>query len=162
MSFDIYIGNAEVELIEGDDYDAPWLRMTVPHVKRDDAPVFENDEMTGTGNSRHPGYSQWGNFTRHVGLFDYFFNKETGLMREHPGCFPLRECDLQAFRDARKEHERKHPNATPGFDRFVQMIDPLLRSTHAEADGEIARLIWLCYWTEWALKNCERPAICNR
>ena len=30
------------------------------------------------------------------------------------------------------------------------------------ANYHMARLIWLDWWVQWALKNCERPAIYNR
>jgi hypothetical protein len=145
MSYDIYIGNAEVEELEEDDvsYQIRVNRITLP-----DAPTFPGDEMTGNGNSRHPGYSQWSEFCRKSGLYNLFFDKEDGLMQSHPGNTALNESHSKVIEQALADWKEDHPNATPGFDNDLH--DPIL-----------ARLIWLDFWVKWALKNCEHPAIWN-
>lgn len=168
MGYSIYIGNIEMELIDGDD---EWTtehsriingvtRYYYPRVNeihQDDAPVFPNDEMTNNGNDRHPSYSGWGDFCRDSGLYTLFFNDTYGLMREHPGCFPLKKWHLGEIELALKAWRESHPDAIAGFEKWswneeVEEVgyDPIL-----------ARLIWLEYWVKWALTFCENPGIYN-
>lgn len=152
MAYDIYIGNAVPTTIEEDDgsYYSVWGGVTVNRVELEDAPSFPNDHMTGKGNSRHPGYGQWADFCSAVGLTDLFFNKAHGLMRVHPGTFKLEFEHLVTVRDALYEYREAHPDAVPGW-HDVDRVE----------NGNLARLLWLEFWIDWALKNCERPAIHN-
>lgn len=150
MSYDIYIGKAEQGVVK---------REELPM-----APKFPNDEMTGQGNSRHPSYTGWGEFCREAGLYDLFFNKETGLMREHPGTVPLKECHLHVISEAtanwmqrQKERGQVLP---PGFEAW----DPFDENegTEQHYDYILARLLWLRFWVYYALgKYKEQAAIHN-
>lgn len=189
MSYDIYIGEAVMNLPNPEEHNG--LAVEVRGHREPDAPTFPNDDMTGNGNSRHPGYSQWGNFTRTAGIHDLFFDKEEGLMRKHPGCFLLRQRDLDRVRFALDQWRIKHRETVPGFgdrEHFEQEIarikswlgsaEPdracvaarLVAEHHRNLaalpptgtfDPILARLIWLEWWMAWALKNCTTPAIHN-
>lgn len=51
MSYDIYIGNADIRSEWSDEnIRAEW---TVEEIRSPDAPIFPNDELTGNSNSRH-------------------------------------------------------------------------------------------------------------
>jgi hypothetical protein len=143
MGYDIYIGNAVCESER--DGDELWSRWTVQGTTSDKAPVFEYDAMTGNGNSRHPSYSGWADFAEETGLTDFFFDKQEGMLREHPGCFIITEDHYNTVKKALMLRRGKGGKA--GF-----------------GDGEdynLARLMWMEFWMRWALDNCENPAIAN-
>lgn len=165
MGYDIYIGNTIMEPVEQYDDEevivTPYARTTKgqicyykPVVRKTErspaAPIFPEDEMTGNGSSRHPGYTPWSNFCKMAGLTDLFFNDEYGLMREHPGHAELRLEHAQAIDSALKAYNAKYPGAIP---RFGDGATP--------ADAHLARLIWLDWWVKWALAHCEHPGIYN-
>lgn len=158
MSYDIYIGNAELDPVGEDENDITYWSIRVSSVKLPNAPTFPNDEMTGNGNSRHPGYSAWSEWCRETGLYSLFFADDSGLMCEHPGHRALKKEHAEQIEAALKRWQKNHPNAVPGFDEWninnpdtpTGLYDPML-----------ARLIWLDWWVKWALANCERPCIYN-
>lgn len=150
MSYDIYIGNAELRTYRDEHGEPEMYRIVVEHMTNPEAPVFPGDEMTGNGNSRHPGYTQWGEFLRMVGLSDLFNSREDGLMYEHPGNAALREAHAKEIEEALEDHRLIYPEAVP---RFGDEARP--------EDAALARLIWLDWWVKYALKNCERPCIYN-
>lgn len=149
MSYDIFIGNAVIDAGDSDN-DTPAVSATVHRIKLDAAPSFIGDEMTGNGNSRHPAYSAWSGFCESAGLLDLFFNEDTGLMREHPGCFKLQWRHLEIVRSALETFRSRNPDVKPLFAENGDERSPLL-----------ARLIWLEWWMTWALKNCPCPAVYN-
>lgn len=163
MSYDIYIGEASIESF-GDEYNE--LSVHVRGHSLLEAPTFRGDAMTGNGNSRHPSYSGWSEFLDKVGLHNLFFNKESGLMREHPGCFELKTKDLYVIHLALENYIKNNPTAKPGWclcDKCVE--EGTFRADglpHEELDGTLARLMWLDFWVTWAIKNCKTPAIANQ
>ena len=171
MGYDIYIGNTEMEPVEQYDDEeeivTPYSRVIdgktvyykprVNETEQPDAPIFPNDEMTGNGNARHPGYTTWYNFTKNAGLYDLFFDEKTGLMREHPGHQPLEAHHAVEIGHALTRWREKHPDTTPGFEKFsFDQNAPIVGY-----DYTLARLIWLDWWVKWALAHCEHPAIYN-
>ncbi len=157
MSYDIYIGNAELAVLEGLDDQPSSYYIRVNEMEHPDAPTFPNDDMTGNGNSRHPGYSQWTEFTRTAGLYDLFFNQDDGLMVAHPGNAALRPEHAKEIHKALERWQARHPDATPGFEAFA-WGDEVPKHGY---DPILARLIWLDWWVDYALKHCERPCIYN-
>ncbi len=169
MGYSIYIGQAEV--VFDADYPEEALYIRVNRIENDNAPRFENDDMTGRSNNRHPSYSGWADFVRRAGLSDLFSNKETGIMREHPGCFLLTENHYQQIKSALEAWNVKHHDTVAGFSSsglkpffvtpttsFVMMSDG---GEDEERDHTKARLMWLEWWVRWALDNCSIPAIYN-
>ncbi len=175
MSYDIYIGNAELLSEWPGEDDEPVAEWTVNSHAEDAAPSFPFDTMTANGNSRHPGYSQWGDFCREAGLYDLFFGveygdppgfgrerpREGGLMRHHPGIAPLTPAILATVTAARQRRQEQHPDAVPGWD-FSSWQKPELDDGVRGRDHILARLLWLEWWMDYALRTCERPAIYNR
>lgn len=131
-------------------------KMKVPSMERKDAPQLPNDGMTGKENHRHPGYSQWHNFTLEAGIEDMFYHPVDGLLRPHPGTRILTPSHRETIKTARKQWEEKHPNAIPGF-----WADYEPTEEEKDYDAILARLIWLDYWISWAVENCEFPCLQN-
>ena len=156
MSYDIYIGEGIID--ENDD--SGELRVRVKGLSLPEAPSFPNDQMTGKGNSRHPGYSQWSNFCREAGIYDLFFDEETGLMHRHPGTFILKQNHLDEIRAAKDRWVKNNPDKNPGFPAD-EWMKPEFQEKITNPDPILARLIWLEFWVDWALKNCKVPAIHN-
>ena len=132
MSYDITIGEGRPE--------------GVREIEREDAPNWADDCLTGKGNHRHPGYSQWSEFCGVVGLEDLFFNPRNGLMRKHPGKERLTAEHAAAVKTALVRWNARH--AVPAG--WGEGEDPMK-----------ARLIWLDYWTSWAVAHCAKPTIEN-
>ena len=165
MSYDIYIGEAVVDVPSADTLRDGYneLSVCVDEFKLDDAPHFPHDEMTSNGNSRHPGYSQWSNFARQAGLHAFFFDKENGLMREHPGAFMLTQDHSEVVSNALSKWRREHQAIEPGWCGCVQCCGRMgdKAAKHVDRDGVLARLIWLDFWIRWAIGSCKVPAIYN-
>ena len=148
MSYDIYIGEAAIDPPHLEDAADGYneIRTTVERLAQPNAPRFPGDVCTENENHRHPSYGGWSTFCEETGLVDLFFDKRTGLMREHPGTFRLLPSHLEtvwaAVKGWKKTHKRK-----PGFEEGEDFI--------------LARLIWLEWWMSWALENCRVPSIHN-
>ena len=65
-----------------------------------------------------------------------------------PDYVDLEPAHLEEMRDAVQRLRARYPKATPRFDG-------------GRADAHLARALWLEWWMNWALENCERPAIYN-
>lgn len=161
MSYSILIGNAELHSEWGAPDEEPIAKWTVASMVHPEAPF--TDDNTGHSNGRDPGYSQWASFLDATGLRSVFMNAGDGLMRAHPGCQKLNRSHLLAFKAADAAYRIRNPQAIAGACECTQcswhpnadaVHDPLL-------DFNLCRLTWLIWWTEYALTNCERPAIYN-
>lgn len=131
MGYSISIGHATVDEQPADEYDGELIaRYRVRGERHDCAP--HDGSPTDFTNGRWPSYSGWSDFAESTGLSALFFSKERDLMREHPGCFRLRQ-----------EH-----------------LDEILAVKNVPEEQR-GRYEWLCYWVKWALENCELPAIEN-
>ena len=102
------------------------------------APAY--GEPTDHTNSRWPSYSAWHNFARFVELEDFFYSKETGLLRNHPGCIPLSVKHKEIVDKAYKDFYEKY---------------------WPEENTWAVRLEWLKFWIDWALENCDKPVFYN-
>lgn len=171
MGYNIAIGEA---IFEGNKDDL-YLRVWAEPQAHDEAPAFENDPLTGNGNSRSPGYSVWTDLCRDTGLYGMFYgtngrrvpymegdpncHREMPILAEHPGYAVINEADVMAIKHALDQHVLKHGELTPGFRDWQE------RDEDAPANaGECAtraRLIWLHYWCDWAVRNCKWPVIAN-
>lgn len=159
MAYTIRIGECYIyESEEGD------LWVDVEEVKHSDAPTFPGDDMTGNSNDRGLSYLAWSQFCEKAGLNDLFFHKETGLMREHPGCFVLKQEHVDIVEKARTAWQKENPGTTPGW-CVCHECRPLENKekmvAHVETDFTLARLLWLEYWMKWAMKKCKKPGVYN-
>lgn len=172
MGYDIYIGQGVIDDPYGTDLTTkgytPNVRVVVKSLALESAPIFPGDAMTGNGNSRHPAYSGWARFAVSVGLHDLFFDKEHGLMAEHPGTVRLCHWHLAAMREGLQTWRATHPEAIPGWCEcptcapFRFQVSAVPAATHVDLDGDLARLIWLEWWVAYALSNCSVPCLHNR
>jgi len=170
VSYDIYIGNAELESDwPGEDYDGPHAEWVVNGMTHPDAPY--KPDMTERSNGCHPGYSQWADAMRTVGLYDLWFHEEEGLLRPHPGIKVLTPEMLARMESARDAFKAAHPRDYGGYcpcyecdamGRFRRGAAEQSAPHDPLANGNFLRLDWMCWWSRWALDNCERPAVYNR
>jgi hypothetical protein len=125
-----------------------------------DGITFPRDVLNGE-NRRMPGYSQWNDFCDETGLRSLFFDPNEGLMRSHPGAFPLKPSHLARVQEAVIARYHACPGRDPGWD-----YDPHWATKDDVDDGvrgrdpNLARLLWLEYWIDRALKG-EKPVIQN-
>ena len=162
MGYTLSIGNAKVE--SGNEYGELWARWTVDNATHPNAPTFPNDDMTGNGNHRSPGYSGWRDFARATGLEPFFYDEGEGLLARHPGCVPLTEAHHSEVLAALQRWQSKadKPPGFAGMDTFNKETQQWEPSADAgRYDHTLARLMWLEWWMRWALDNCETPAFEN-
>jgi hypothetical protein len=171
MAYNITIGEAQFEDMSYGD--SAGLRVEARRESHDNAPTFANDDMTGSGNCRSPSYSVWTNFCRDTGIYDLFYgndrsaryyesevpgmHREQPILADHPGFAAINEHDVAYVKRALDAYRLKHPNAQPGFDDWETREGEGVTMQ----DANMARLIWLHYWMDWAVKNCERPIVEN-
>jgi hypothetical protein len=166
VSYSIHIGQAELcgewPRAPNNLDDEPWASWEVRETEHRKAPL--KPDATQRTNGCHPGYSQWGDFLREVGLYEAFFDPKVGVMRQHPGIFPLLPMHLEWFEKARTAYQKAHPDQKAGFCR-CRVCDTFDYDPELVHDPTLnfnmLRLDWLCWWTKWALENCTRPAIAN-
>jgi len=164
MSYDIYIGEPEIKYYPEEEY----MKIGIKRETHPDAPDLGWGDISGKGNSRHPGYCQMADWCRTVGLYDLFFDEESGLLRSHPGCRPLLPKHLEEVRQALKLWEEKNPGCKekfPSEDKFPSNYKDLNYDEQTKIDEQFdwmyARLVWYEFWFDWALKNCKMPSIKN-
>ncbi len=161
MGYNIKIGNAKIDTSNDDGWlEARWY---VEYITHKGAPVFQNDTMTGNGNTRHPSYTTWSIFADEVGLKDLFYGPE-GLLYNHPGCIVLTK-EHHAQVASALEIWKKKSTKPPGFAGFSNFNSSTgewcAPPDEGRYDHQLARLIWLEWWMRWALENCEIPAFEN-
>ncbi len=171
MGYTLIIGEA---CFQGDKSEA-WLRVWAKPEAHDDAPTFEGDEMTGNGNSRSPSYTGWTEFCRQTGLYGMFYgldgrrdpymkedpdcHRETPLLADHPGFCALNEADALAVKHALDQHVLKYGELVPGFRSWDEKEEDA--PPNAMECATRARLLWLNYWVDWAVRSCEWPVLAN-
>jgi hypothetical protein len=171
MGYTIIIGEA---CFKGEK-DEAYLRVWAKPEAHKDAPVFPNDPMTRNGNTRSPSYTGWSNFCRETGLYGMFFgvdgrrdpymrgddncHREVPIMADHPGYAAINAADALAVKQALERHVLKHGELTPGFRNWMEKDEDA--PANANECATRARLIWLNYWTDWAVRTCTHPIVAN-
>jgi hypothetical protein len=152
MGYNFIVGNA-VPKHSKDDF--PELRASwqVEIVELPEAPSFPND-VANHSNYRSPTYSAWANFCRNTGLYEFFYDECGHLHARHPGCIGITKEDAD-FVTAALNRYRAKATLPPGFEKGWDHQGP------PNYDYDLARLIWLEWWMQWAVKYCETPAIEN-
>lgn len=153
MGYTFTVGNA-VPTSSKEDFPDLVASWEVDDVQLPGAPVFPGDDMTGNSNSRSPSYSVWPDFCRAVGLHEFFYDSMGHLRAGHPGCVGITQEDADLVSRALESY-RAASNLPPGFETDWDYDGP------PNYDYHLARLIWLEWWMQWAVKNCETPAIQN-
>lgn len=143
MGYSIRIGNRVDADADGKECGFEFM---IEDAESPDAPKFDGDETTGQTNRRLPTYGAWTEFAADVGLTAFFFDKEKGLMRDHPDVQLLTPEHLVTVRASIGLWGARH-RKPPGWG-------------HGQ-DGHKARLLWLEWWIDWALRTCAVPAFGN-
>lgn len=162
MGYTLTVGEAHIEVY--DDY----ICIAAEYATSDDAPT--HCHFTKNSNSRSPSYTAWSEFCKEAGITELFygngwsreerryipnqeFYRETIYFGDHPGAAVIIPQDLNYIRAARERREATNGGREPGFwdDNGVDN----------GKDHVLARLLWLEFWIDWALKNCENPVIQN-
>jgi len=176
MGYTITIGEARVEAPDASEaMDWPHISVRAEGFSHDDAPTFRGDSMTGNGSSRSPSYTAWAEFCEAVGLYRLFFGVDrgeaherggnAGLMSRHPGAALLTKEHHAQIAAALVRYRTEHPEARPGWMEHTEGGDFFCGPWDPETvglDGNLARLMWLEWWTRWALANCKVPTLANR
>lgn len=160
MGYTLIIGNATM------DYDKEYcsLKITAEPIELENSPAY--GEPTDGTNQRWPSYIAWKDFTRFVGLYDLFFDKdfngpncEICLIFEHPGHTVISQYHKQQIDEAYERFYKKYPNCKPGYSPLATDFkeDP----NWPEENSYAVRLEWLKFWVDYALQNCEIPIFYN-
>ena len=152
MGYTFTIGNA-VPKFSKEDFPYLGAGWEVEGMRHDDAPNFPGDEMTKNGNSRSPSYSVWSDFCKQTGIYSLFYDDRGHLLAGHPGCIGIDQGFRAGIAEALAAYQAK-ATPPPGFEAWNY-------DGPANFDYHLARLIWLDWWVDWALKNCETPAMEN-
>ena len=156
MGYTLTIGQLEKFVNEDEDYKYD----TAEDVKLENAPAF--GEPTDYTNSRWPSYTAWHNFTRFVELEDLFYNKDTGLIRNHPGCVKLTQEHKKEIDQAYQNFYQKYPDCEPGYSPKVNVNNGIYEDkSWPEEKTWAIRLEWLKFWVDWSLENCSDPVFYN-
>lgn len=145
MGYTITIGQLEIRKSPEDGLDCECISFGAEGVTSQDAPAF--GELTDYTNSRWPSYSAWSDFLREFGLWDVFYHHPGHLIGDHPGVRLVTPGLVAVVRKAKEDYTVANPDAVAGFGEGQ--------------DSKLPRIIWLEYWLEWALENCETPVIAN-
>jgi hypothetical protein len=171
MGYTIKIGNAKPSF---DESDFPYLMANweVEDCELPDAPNFPND-INNNKNERWPSYSVWDDFTKKTGLYKFFYGKykrvdgieieSDGLFEAagHPGCIGITKENADFVTEALDKYKAQ-ATLPPGFEVYDEHFhDCEKEGCKLNYDCHLARLIWLEWWMQWAVKNCEIPAIEN-
>jgi hypothetical protein len=157
MGYTLKIGQFKPE-IHRDGLDS-FIFNDVEAVTDANAPAF--GEPTDYTNERWPSYTAWADSIRFVGLEEFMYNKETGLIRNHPGCVPLVQEHKAIIDKAYKDFYEKYPNCKPGYPPAAHPFSDVKHDDWPKENSYAARLEWLKYWVDWALENCEMPVFIN-
>jgi hypothetical protein len=152
MSYSLRIGQAV--LVE---YRGTYL-VDVEEAVVKGSPSFVHDSPDES-NGRGSATLAWSEFSRKAGLDSFFYEPGFGLIRDGE-TVRISGSHLDQIREAVLRWKAENPAGIPGF-CGCSTCDPISRNPHPhlkEMDTTLARLLWLEFWFEWALKNCLKPA----
>jgi hypothetical protein len=158
MGYTLRIGELETSV----EFDGLWsrIRNSAEGEHHEDAPAY--GEPTDHENCRWSSYKGWHNFVEFAGLNDLFCNKEHGLIREHPGCFPLNKSHQEVINKAYQDYYTKYPNTKPGYSPKINEAKGVYEDPDWPIENNHAvRLEWLKYWVDWVIENCQFPVFYN-
>lgn len=163
MGYTLKIGELDIEFDQDEDYPAIFLSAKL--VSHPDAPAY--GEPTDYENQRWPSYTSWSEFCKKAEIYNLFFgedDREDALLAAHPGCVPLTERHRRDVNEALDKWKKKYPSAVPTYGKKCpEGENPFFWTdeSNPEENGQMCRLVWLHYWVNWALDNCERPVFSN-
>lgn len=156
MGYTIKIGNAFPFFhkdVENDELTAQWRvqstsSLDAPHNHFKSMPYeCESDEalpIEALHNILRTSHADWGDFCRAANVFYVFHPMGSEFRGGSPGCSLLKKSDLIQIRYAKERCK-------------LTLLDEI-----GISQEEILYLLnWLEFWIDWALENCETPAIEN-
>jgi hypothetical protein len=155
MGWTIKIGNATPAFVDnGYGLQAYW---DVEDAEVSSAPAFPNDIAVKT-NSRSPSYTVWSEFCEQTGLYELFYNNESGLLKQDQTVVKINEGHLEIIKSALKAYQAK-ATKPPGFSDYKVDANTIIYIDVDRYDSTLARLLWLEFWFDWAISSCKIPAI---
>ncbi len=149
MGYSLSIGEATLIRHE-EDPDGHWkeyIEVGVHEINDPASPAF--GEPSDYTNTRWPSYIDWWAFCEFTGLIEIMFDEDGNIKGGHPGNFFITGKFKQVIDGAHLNHMKTYPDATPVY------------GSNKPEDYHLCRLLWLKYWTDWALENCKNPIFSN-
>ena len=167
MSLTIIIGNKTPNFNTEEFEEEPFVINTI---ELKNAPYYPNDYLTRNKNTRLIRYCFWKRFCEYTKLNDLFYTPPlitkhtiikyttiTEILPEH--------INKLIFTKAIMEMNEK--DLIPGFAlKDINQYEELFKSgynvttkVYREVDEFYALLMWLKWWVEWTINNCDNPAI---
>lgn len=148
MGYSLSIGEAK-EIQHPADLDndsSAYVETEVMIINDPAAPAF--GDPTDYTNERWPSYTGWWDFCTFAGILDIMFENDS-IIGGHPGYFVITKKFKKAIDDALDKFMNNYPDAESRY------------NTERPQDYHLCRLLWLKYWTDWALLNCKKPIFKN-
>lgn len=146
MGYSIYIGEGVIDVPSK--YDVDWLRVYVKSpLRKPRGPSYP-----GSGGSCamwEGGYGHFTKFAEDVGLSQFFFAEESGVLSVHPGALRLRKHHHLLVSAAVQAFKAKHPDVAPSY-------------VEGGVHEKLAMLLEFEYWIGVALETCKLPTMYNR
>lgn len=159
MGYSFTIGDLKkvVEKYEEDGVIEEYENWSAETIELENAPAF--GEPTDRTNERWPSYSAWSEFAEFTNIYDLIYSDTGHLIGSHPGYLELTDDFQKNLKKRKKEFEEKYPKveATYGNKTSIFEADP----NNPPENYFYCRLVWLDFWVDYALENCETPAIVN-
>lgn len=140
MGYTLKIGEATIE----PDPEIFYIRTGVRGEEHENAPAF--GEPTDRSNSRWPSYNNWYEFERVFNLEDVFRDEKKGLITGRPNVALITKWHKERIDQEYENFMKKYPDSKPCY------------NTESDKDKYLVRMVWLKYWVDWALENCNVPA----
>ena len=153
MGFHIAIGNVVRRKNDAydpiNDPDEPEFVIEVDPVNDPrNAPLVYSGTPGDHSNERSPSHTAWTLFARMTGTFDFFFQGPC-FVDGPRGVAEVTQETVSYFSERVRDFQKKYPHADASKDH----------KHYTPEDGSLERLLWLEYWSAWALGNCESPGI---
>ncbi len=151
MGYNLTIGEAKIITYTEDGLESASA-VGAKSIARYDAPSF--GEPTDGTNERWVSYTSWWDFCEFVGLTHAIYDSEQRSLRGgHHGAFPINEEFKKEVDAAMVRLREKYPFAVAIYGENENDVP--------EENGAMCRLVWLQYWTNYALDNCTSPMFAN-
>ncbi len=159
MGYSLTIGELEVDKNHEDGIDCSCISFGAKGEKHDNAPAF--NEPTDFTNQRWPSYGVWSDCLRDAGMYDLFFCDGGHLIGGHPGVRLLTKEFYEEFTKRKIAFEAKYPHveATYGERDTKDIFHEDL--SNPKCNNVYCRIVWMDYWINWAIENCETPVFAN-
>ena len=111
------------------------------------------------GNFAYWQLNEWLGFVEHFNMTELFYAKGTGLFCENMSRIAAKHAI--EFEQKLAQYRAAHPDAIAKKCKCIECIgrNPKNAEHDSTADGTLATLVWLAYWTRWAISRCRTPAI---